>query len=388
MTRSGRNARRLEVALAAALVLVITVAGAASAAAPPKLSWSRVAPPAMAGAILRDVTSNSGFLVAVGSTGLLDAGIWRSRDAVHWTRIDLGELGSNVVPQSVTAWRQGFAAVGLRYTFASTGIQRDAVVMTSPDGIRWRRADLPGGHTGFPTAIAVHEGVLVAGGCLGVVRRFGCRFAAEAQAVAWTSTDGERWSRRLLPDGDHAFVNGIASVDGRLVLVGTEVDVDESGFASTPVGVAVWEGRTAATARRIRDDALDSGVGNAVLAYRGTYLAVGSRSACIESWKRDGASWTTVDDPTSLCDQEMVDAVVFHGTVYATGFEFSEEQMPVWQTRDAHHWTTVTDSTMRSDGLMLEANAIIEWHGRLLIAGTAFGAAAPDGQIWLGTPGG
>src|SRR5689334_10165151 len=133
MTRSGRNARRLEAALAAALVLVITVAGAASAAAPPKLSWSRIAPPAMAGAILRDLTSNSGVLLAVGSAPPLNAGIWRSRDAVHWSRVDLGALGENVVLTSATAWRQGFAAVGIRYTFASTGIQRDAVVMTSAD---------------------------------------------------------------------------------------------------------------------------------------------------------------------------------------------------------------------------------------------------------------
>ena len=386
MATSGRIGRRRGVALLAALLLSVIAAGTSSAAAPRGLSWTRVAPPAMAGAILRDITSNSGVLLAVGSTPPLDAGIWRSSDAVHWTRIDVGAIGENVVLQSVTAWRQGFAAVGLRYTFASAGIQRDAVVMTSRDGNHWRRADLPGGHGGLPNVVAVHRGVLVAGGCLGV-GRFGCLFAAEGEAVIWTSPDARTWTKRMLPDGEHSFVNAIASVGGKLVLVGSEVEVDESGFLSTPVAAAVWEGPTAATARRIRDEALDSGVGNGVVAYRGTYLAVGGRSACIESWKRDRPGWTTVDDPSALCDQQMNDAVAFHGTVYATGFDFFYERLPVWRTRDTSHWTAVTDSAMTSAGLLFEANAIIEWQGRLVIAGTAFSDAPPDGQIWVGTPG-
>src|SRR6267142_708193 len=159
MATSGSIRRRGSVALLAAVLLSVVAAGTSAAAAPPELSWTRVAPPAMAGAIVRDITSNSGVLLAVGSTPPLDAGIWRSSDAVHWSRIDVGDLGQNVVLQSVTAWRQGFAAVGLRYTFASTGTQRDAVVMTSRDGTHWRRADLPGGHSALPNVIAVHRGV-------------------------------------------------------------------------------------------------------------------------------------------------------------------------------------------------------------------------------------
>jgi len=386
MATSGWTRRRRGVALLAALLLSVIAAGTSFAAAPRDLAWTRVAPPAMAGAILRDMTSNSGVLLAVGSAPPLDAGIWRSGDAVHWTRIDLGDIGVNVVLQSVTAWRQGFAAVGLRYTFTSAGIQRDAVVMTSRDGTHWHRADLPGGQGALPNVIAVHRGVLVAGGCLGV-GRFGCLFAADGQAVVWTSPDARTWTRRMLPDGSHSFVNAITSVGGKLVLVGTEVEVDESGFISTPVAAAVWEGPTAGTARRIRDEALDSGVGNGVAAYGGTYLAVGGRSGCVESWRRDRVGWTTVDDPTPLCDQQMNDAIAFHGMVYATGFEFFYEELPVWRTRDASHWTLVTASAMTSDGLMLEANAILEWHGRLVIAGTAFSDAPPDGQIWVGTPG-
>lgn len=383
MAISGWTWRRGSVALVAALLLSVVAAGASSAAAPRELSWTRIAPPAMAGAILRDIARNSGVLLAVGSTPPLDAGIWRSRDAVNWTRIDVGEIGANVILQSVTAWRQGFAAVGLRYTFASTGLQRDAIVMTSTDGTRWRRADLPGGHSALPTSIAVHRGALVAGGCLGVAR-FGCLFA-QGPAVIWTSSDARKWTERLLPDGEHSFVNAIASVGGNLVLVGTEVEVD--GFLSTPIATAVWVGPTVATVRRIRDDALDSGIGNGVVAYRGTYLAVGGRSGCVESWKRNGAGWTTIDDPTALCDQQMVDAVAFHGTIYATGFKFLDEGLPVWRTRDTSHWTAVADGALTSDGLIFESNGIIEWHGRLVIAGTAFSDAAPAGQIWVGTPG-
>ena len=383
MAISG-SLRRGSVALLAAVLLSVVVAGTSAAAAPRELSWTRVAPPAMAGAIVRDITSNAGVLLAVGSTPPLDAGIWRSSDATHWTRIDAGVIGQNVVLQSVTAWRQGFAAVGLRYTFASTGLQRDAIVMTSRDGTHWRRADLPGGHGALPTSIAVHRGALVAGGCLGVAR-FGCLFAPDGKAVIWTSPDAREWTERLLPDGQHSFVNAIASVGGNLVLVGTEVEVD--GFLSTPITAAVWQGPTGATVGRIRDEALDSGIGNGVVAYRGTYLVVGGRSGCVESWMRNGAGWTTIDDPTTLCDQQMNDAVAFHGTVYATGFKFLDQGLPVWRTGDGSHWTAVADEAMTSDGLMFESNGIIEWHGRLVIAGTAFSDTPPDGQIWVGTPG-
>lgn len=388
MPKGSRVRRRHGVAVVVSLVLLVTAIGTTSAAAPQDLSWTRIVPPAMSGAIVRDVASNDGDLLAVGSTPPLDAGIWRSRDAVHWTRIDAGQIGENVVLQSVTGWRQGFAAVGLRYTFAATGVKRDAVVMTSSDGTHWRRADLAGGQSALANVIAVHRGVLVAGGCLGVTRAGGCLFAADAEAVIWTSPDGRAWTRRMLPDGERSSVNAIASVGAKLVLVGSEVDVDESGFLSTPVATAIWEGPTTATVRRIRNEVLDSGVGNGVVAYRGTYLAVGGRSACVESWQRDGAGWTTIDDATALCDQQMTDAIAFHGMVYATGFQFFYERLPVWRARDASKWTAVTDSSMTSDGLMLEGIAILEWHGRLVIAGTAFSSdAPPDGQIWLGTPG-
>ena len=43
---------------------------------------------------------------------------------------------------------------------------------------------------------------------------------------------------------------------------------------------------------------------------------------------------------------------------------------------------------MTSGDLMFEGAAAIEWHGRLLIAGTIFSDAAPRGPIWSRLPGG
>jgi hypothetical protein len=373
---------------AAAVVLLLTVAASPSMAAVGRdLNWTRLQPSSMANSIVRDITSNAGVLVAVGQVELT-AGIWRSRDARHWTRVDAGDAGESTVLQAVTPWRQGFAAVGLRYTFTTTGIQRDAVVMTSPDGRHWRRADLPGGHGALPNAVAVHRGVLVAGGCVGV-ERFGCLFAAEGRAVLWTSPDAHAWTKRMLPDGEHSFVNAIASAGEDLVLVGSEVSVEvQDGFAiSSPIATAVWEGPTSATVRRLRDDSLDSGRGNGVVAYRGTYLAVGSRGGCVESWAREANGWTTVDPLSALCDEEISDAIAFHGAVYATGFRYDYERLPVWLTRDLRHWTAVLDDAFTSGSLMFEGSAILEWHGRLLIAGTVFSDGPPAGAIWLGTPG-
>src|SRR4029079_7101384 len=80
MATSGWTRRRRGFALLAALLLSVIAGGTSVAAAPRDLAWPRVAPPAMAGAILRDMTSNSGVLLAVGSAPPLDAGIWRSGD--------------------------------------------------------------------------------------------------------------------------------------------------------------------------------------------------------------------------------------------------------------------------------------------------------------------
>jgi hypothetical protein len=383
MSMSFRN-HGGRLAAVAALAALLATAGPA-AAAPGQLSWQRIEPPAMSDSIIRDVTSNAGVLLAVGSIEL-EAGIWLSRDATHWSRIDVDDIGHDTVLQSVTPWRRGFAAVGLRYTFDSHGMQRDAVVMTSTDARHWRRADLPGGHGALPNAVAVHQGMLVAGGCTNVLR-FGCLFAADGRAVVWTSSDGRAWTRQLLPDGQHAFVNAIASVGERLILAGSEVSVEETEFGaiSSPIAAAIWDGHTAATAQRVRDEALDAGRANGVVAYRGTYVAVGSRAACVESWTRRGDGWTTVDDSTALCDEEMSDVAAFQGSLYATGFRYFYERLPVWRTRDLRHWTTVMDTAFTSGNRMFEGTAVLVWHGRLLIAGTAFGDAAPGGAIWLGT---
>jgi hypothetical protein len=388
VAKRDRTKRVGGLALVGALVMLVGPAGSAPAAASgPRLSWTRVQPPEMANSIVRDVTSNGGTVLAVGSTDF-DAGVWTSSDAKHWSRVDLGAVGVNTVLQAATAWHQGFAAVGVHYTFATTGIQRDAVALTSADGRNWQRLDLPGGHGAFPNSIAVHRGALVAGGCAGVVTRGGCLFAKNAQAVLWTSANARSWTRRLLPDGEHSFVHAMTSIGDTLVLVGTEVSVDESGFFVEPVAVAVWEGPTPAHEQRIRNQALDSGWGMGVVGVRGTYLAVGSGATCAESWKRTRAGWATVDDSPAECDQQMADAVVFHGAAYATGFNYFYDRMPVWSTRDTRSWTAITDSTMQSDALMLEGTSMIDWQGRLVIAGTGFTAVDPPvGMFWLGTPG-
>ena len=112
-----------------------------------------------------------------------------------------------------------------------------------------------------------------------------------------------------------------------------------------------------------------------------------AKQSCVNSWKRQGSGWATVDDPGALCDQEASDVVAFHGAAYATGFDYYYDQLPVWRTSDARRWTLLSDDTFVDDGRMFEGAAAIEWHGRLLIIGTAFGdAVGPDGVIWLGTP--
>jgi hypothetical protein len=172
-----------------------------------------------------------GTVVAVGRSGP-EPVAWTSADGVAWQQRPVPLLQRSDVAERMTtvvASGHGFVAGG------SAGpelFDRRARFWTSVDGAEWKSAP------DDPVAFANAE---VRG-----ITRFGDGFVAvgvggEAQhpsgAVAWTSTDGSKWTRV----DDPSFVDGIAvavvpAPFGGLVAVGSDVGRREASTWTSPDG--------------------------------------------------------------------------------------------------------------------------------------------------------
>ncbi len=155
-------------------------------------SWVRHAVPVLGrGAIAERMTTvvagPNGF-VAGGSVGpeLADrhARFWTSTNGADWVPVpDDANTFANSEVRAITRFGAGFVAVGVVGTAQQhTG----AVAWTSPDGVRWTRADAPS----FVDGVAVAVVAAPFGGVVAVGSD-----ADRREAVAWTSRDGRAWTR-------------------------------------------------------------------------------------------------------------------------------------------------------------------------------------------------
>jgi hypothetical protein len=230
----------------------------------------------------RSVASTlDGEFVVLGTITDLDGGdefaAWTSNDGQQWDRVDLGsaatrvERGAAIV--AVASSEIGLVAVGCDCDLAES----KPVVWFTADGSTWRRADLEGGDTGVPDAIAVAATDTGFSAIIGadawvssdgrvweliepspfssdadvvIVARFGEGFIAggsvgsgsDQRAAVWTSADGRSWES---DDGETigspgTTVAAIAEYGGGLVAVGS----DRSGAKMIPAAWISADGST------------------------------------------------------------------------------------------------------------------------------------------------
>jgi len=175
---------------------------------PDGISWSRVPhDEAVFGGDgyqeMLSVTAGGPGLVAVGweaKRAGVAAAVWTSPDGIIWSRVPHDEAvfggDGDEVMWSVTAGGPGLVAVGVD----APGGDGDAAVWTSPDGIIWSR--IPHDEAVFGgDSYQIMRGVTAGGPGLVAVGVDG--FGINSDAAVWTSPDGIIWSR--VPHEEAAF---------------------------------------------------------------------------------------------------------------------------------------------------------------------------------------
>jgi hypothetical protein len=273
------------------------------------IDWSRVPndEAVFGGALMNSVTAGGPGLVAVGSAAREEiksvAAVWTSVDGVTWSRVrhDEAVFGESVfgevVMSSVTVGGPGLVAVG--HDGAAQGLNSNAVVWTSRDGIAWSRvphdqAIFGGVWVGMNSVTAQGPG-LVAVGLEGYVD------GEDERAAVWTSRDGIAWSR--VPHNEAVFGGGwmrsVTAGGPGLVAVGSATWEENKSIA------AVWTSVDGVTWSRVHHDEAVFGGGegpargcctgwmSSVIVGGPGLVAVGSLPD--GEWGSVGVVWTSVD---------------------------------------------------------------------------------------------
>jgi hypothetical protein len=253
--------------------------------------------------------------IAAGPHGLLAGGIdgrkaavWRSADAVAWAQVDGGAaFVDHVAPLQITALvdeGDGWVAGGYLGTFA--GPLR-AAFWHSNDGSRWLRVpDAAGFEDSRVNAFASLGDRLVAVGGTGT-------YNARTGGAAWTSDDGG-WTWQRAPssaDLQAGVLWGVAPGGPGLVAVGSDPD-DRKAIAWTSTDGDVWTRVPDAPALenfglkiRMQDVAR---VGDELIA--GGHILFGTQYPSGAIWhSTDGITWQRAPDTAALGDGEIAGVV-------------------------------------------------------------------------------
>jgi hypothetical protein len=163
---------------------------------------------------------SNGTLVAVGRSGS-DPVAWTSPDGVTWTPHEVPVLGTDRTAErmtSVFATATGFVAGG---SVGPELLDRHARFWTSPDGSTW--TPVPDDDAAFANAEVRSIATLANGGLVAV--GVAGSFQQPTGSVAWTSSDGVRWTRVDDPQFSGALLvssTGMSPVG--LVAVGSDLD--------------------------------------------------------------------------------------------------------------------------------------------------------------------
>jgi hypothetical protein len=242
---------------AGGLVLVGSIADTESVVpvawhSPDGRTWTRAQLGTPAGEIV-DVAARAGQIVAYGDhltpAGLLQTGttlpvysldVWYSANGATWSHADLPD-SSGYEAIAVTAWKGGFAAIGV----PAYGSGWTATVWTSPDGSTWQRAptDLDG--LGPSTMAGLGDRVVA----------LGSRLDSKLGMVpaSWSSTDGRTWVDSKASVRDPAMMFDDVTVAGdTLVAIGSSHEANDqvAGVPNStppPASEGIWTSGDGAT---------------------------------------------------------------------------------------------------------------------------------------------
>jgi len=265
------------------------------------------------------------------------------------------------------------AWTGSRFVAGAARMDGTAAFLDSTDGLTWNLQTKTWPDAAVRKIAAGPSGLVAVGDQSG-------------QMAAWTSSDGLSWT--MAPDatsmhpaaGNSFHVAGVAPVSGGWMAVGQELPPCMGGCL--PLRAVVWTSPDGKTWTRVPDaPAFDAGAMEAVIQWKGTYVAVGRTGKYATVWtSSNGTTWSKAPDSTAFhaptgTDQEIgagmagiaagSDRLVAVGQVYSQGDVGSAL---AWHSADTTTWTSAT--------------------GDLFLHGQVFAVAAvPTGYLAVGPSG-
>jgi hypothetical protein len=216
---------------------------------PDGLNWSISADPTFKGMVVaRAAKSDSGYVLVGTVMSTNQAVVFRSTDAVNWTRVagaDVAQLNQTLdgateaTPMGDVVWGpKGFVAAGWHDGWQQAP-NPPGVVWHSADGVKWTAETSP--VAGYSRVFSIGGRYFLSGG------------KTPADAGLWYySDDGVTWKRATAdattPYGWDVFAM-FERADGKLVAIADNGDVESTDFSSTDGGVS-WhsEGPSRASA--------------------------------------------------------------------------------------------------------------------------------------------
>jgi hypothetical protein len=366
---------------------------------------------------MHDVTVGGPGLVAVGSYEFEaaygypdeDAAVWTSDDGLTWTRVPDDETvfgghpptapESSLCPQSmygVVSGGPGLVAVGMEAW--SVGMEANAAVWTSVDGLVWKRVPHDEAVFGGPDNQVMQA---VAAGGPGLVAVGYDESGGDRDAAVWTSVDGLIWTR--IPHDEAIFggsgaqwLAGVAAGGPGMVAV---------GYDASAQGGAVWTSLDGLTWTRVPHDPSVFGglVLESVAAVGSGLVAVGSDSSGGEPdaaviTSPDGLVWQQVAPDESVFGgpgwQEMHGVTAVGSAIVAVGHDRSggDWDAAVWVSADALTWIRSRSYPWDLDGGHDQGmyNVVAAGPGAIAV-GYADGQGIyleTNAAVWVGTPGG
>ena len=299
--------------------------------------------------------------------------------SLTWTAItDLAPFSGGTVAAAI-GFGPGLVAAGT----VPEGSTVRAAAWTSTDGQTWTRsADDPsfGGSASF-TGLAASGSTLVGGGCV-----VGAEACAGAPApLFWTSLDGRRWTPSPIaadpPDRKLCcFYSAMAPGPLGFVAVGADFS---AGFPDTPADVSVATSRDGkAWTILAPSPAFKGATMGGVARISGGLVATGRAGVSAAVWtSTDGQTWThsTTSGLSVSVDVRSLDA----GGSGLVAVGQDGPRAASWTSQDGLAWQEAPDSPSMAGGLMLQ---VLSTSAGFIAIGSVNGTgaawASPDGSTW------
>jgi hypothetical protein len=282
-------------------------------------------------AVPSDVTQAGGKLIAIGYVPPdWTPAAWTSTNSLDWAYHQIGTTAFTFPVALATGSQGGLVAVGRQLDHP--------IAWTSLDGATWQPHDVPvlgGMHAERMTAVAATRFGYVAGGSAGPE-------LFERHARFWTSNDAETW--QPVADDPAAFadaeVTGIAALGDKLVAVGW------LGTAQLHTGGVAWTSSDGEKWTRIDDPAFnDAAAASMIVSPFGGLLAVGSdieKKAALAWLTSDGQHWqrVTTGDYGDRRNLWMTDVAAVGDRVIAVGSSQATQRASgtSWVSADGVTW--------------------------------------------------